>query len=46
VAAIGLLSGGTSRAELEKAGAEAVFDNPRDLCEHLESTRIGGLSAR
>jgi HAD superfamily hydrolase (TIGR01493 family) len=46
VPSIGLLSGGVSRAELEKAGAEDVFDNPRDLCEHLDSTRIGALSVR
>ena len=39
VPAIGLLSGGVSREELEKAGAEAVFDNPRDLCDHIDSTR-------
>ena len=47
VAAIGLLSGGVSRGELENAGAEAVFDNPRDLSDHIGSTRIsalGGLS--
>ena len=43
VPAIGLLSGGVSREELEKAGAEAVFENPRDLCEHIGSTTIGTL---
>jgi len=44
VPAIGLLSGGVSRAELEKAGAEVVFDNPRDLCDHLGSTVVARLS--
>jgi HAD superfamily hydrolase (TIGR01493 family) len=43
VAAIGLLSGGVSRAELEKAGAEAVFDNPRELCDHIDTTAIAAL---
>ena len=43
VPAIGLLSGGVSREELEKAGAEAVFDNPRDLCDHIEDTAIAAL---
>ena len=37
---IGLLSGGVSREELENAGAEAVFDNPGDLCDHIDSTDI------
>jgi HAD superfamily hydrolase (TIGR01493 family) len=43
VAAIGLLSGGVSGAELEKSGAEAVFDNPRDLCTCIEATTISAL---
>ena len=46
VPAIGLLSGGVSREELEKAGAEAVFDNPRDLCDHIDSTTIATLSTQ
>ncbi len=46
VPVIGLLSGGVSREELEKAGAEAVFDNPRDLCDHIDGTRIAALSGR
>jgi HAD superfamily hydrolase (TIGR01509 family) len=41
---IALLSGGVSRDELETAGAQGVFDNPRDLCEHLHSTAIGTLA--
>ncbi len=44
VAAIGLLSGGVSRAELEKSGAEAVFDNPHDLCAHIDTTAIAALN--
>jgi HAD superfamily hydrolase (TIGR01509 family) len=44
VPAIGLLSGGVSREELESAGAENVFDNPGDLCEHIGSTMISTLS--
>jgi HAD superfamily hydrolase (TIGR01509 family) len=46
VPAIGLLSGGVSRDELEKAGAEAVFDNPRDLREHIDSSPIAALAAK
>jgi HAD superfamily hydrolase (TIGR01509 family) len=44
VPTIAVLSGGVSRAELETAGAQAVFDNPRDLCAHLDSTAIGTLA--
>lgn len=44
VPAIGLLSGGVSRAELENAGAEAVFDNPTDLCSNIGGTTIAALS--
>ena len=44
VPTISVLSGGVSRGELETAGAQAVFDNPRDLCEHLDSTAIGTLA--
>jgi HAD superfamily hydrolase (TIGR01509 family) len=46
VPAIGLLSGGVSREELEKAGAQAVFDNPQDLCEHIDSSPIAALGAK
>ncbi len=46
VPAIGLLSGGVSREELEKAGAEHVFDNPGDLCDNVGSTTIATLSKR
>ena len=41
--AIGLLSGGTSREELETAGAQAVFDNPQELSDNLGSTPISTL---
>jgi HAD superfamily hydrolase (TIGR01509 family) len=44
VPTIGVLSGGVSRGELETAGAQAVFDNPRDLCDQLASTAIGRLA--
>jgi len=44
VPTIAVLSGGVSRAELETAGAQSVFDNLRDLCEHLDSTAIGKLA--
>ncbi|WP_123028959.1 HAD family hydrolase [Mycolicibacterium stellerae] len=46
VPAIGLLSGGVSREELEKAGARAVFDNPHDLSEHIDSSPIAALRAQ
>lgn len=38
---IGLRCGGVADSELEKAGAQAVFDDPRDLLQHLETTAIG-----
>ena len=44
VRAIGLLSGGVSRGELEKAGAEAVFENAQDLADHLDETSICALT--
>lgn len=40
---IGVTTGGYSRAELRDAGAVAVYDDPRDLLEHLEEAL--GLSA-
>jgi len=39
-----LRSGGISQAELEHAGATAVFGDPRDLAEHLGDTRINRLA--
>jgi HAD superfamily hydrolase (TIGR01509 family) len=44
VPTIAVLSGGVSRGELEKAGAQAVFENPRDLCDHLDGTAIASLA--
>lgn len=46
VRAIGVLSGGISRAELLDAGAVAVFDDPADLLEHVESSPIFSGKAR
>ncbi|MFV8053141.1 HAD family hydrolase [Mycobacterium sp. 48b] len=40
---IGLRSGGVADCELEKAGAQAVFDDPLDLLQHLDGTAIGTL---
>ncbi|MFC4820226.1 HAD family hydrolase [Dokdonella ginsengisoli] len=37
---IGLLSGGYSTDELERAGAYRVFDDPADLLEHIDE--VGG----
>jgi HAD superfamily hydrolase (TIGR01509 family) len=44
VPTIAVLSGGVSGGELEKAGAQAVFENPGDLCAHLDDTAIGKLA--
>jgi phosphoglycolate phosphatase-like HAD superfamily hydrolase len=46
VPTIAVLSGGVSRGELEKAGAQAVFENARDLCDHLDGTAIASLAAK
>ena len=45
VQAIALRSGGVSQGELETAGAVSVFDDPHDLCRHIESTPITALLA-
>jgi HAD superfamily hydrolase (TIGR01509 family) len=37
---IGVRSGGISAQELRSAGATVVFDNPRDLCEHIDTSLI------
>lgn len=42
--AIGLLSGGVSRGELETAGATEVFEDTAELLAHLADTRIGVLA--
>jgi phosphoglycolate phosphatase-like HAD superfamily hydrolase len=44
VISIGVRSGGTSAEELLSAGAEMVFDDPRDLCEHFDASPIGRLT--
>lgn len=46
VPCIAVLSGGTSRAELEAAGAAAIFDDAQHLCEHLDSSPIADLIDR
>jgi HAD superfamily hydrolase (TIGR01509 family) len=43
VKSIGVLSGGSSRGELEKAGAVMVFENPDDLLKHIDETPIARL---
>ncbi|WAP51550.1 HAD family hydrolase [Arthrobacter sp. ATA002] len=42
---IGLLCGGTSEAELRDAGAEEIWNNPRELFERLGDSLLGRLSA-
>lgn len=44
VATIALLSGGVSKCELEDAGAHQVFEDPIDLCQHLDDTPIAALA--
>ncbi|HET6731495.1 HAD family hydrolase [Mycobacterium sp.] len=44
VPTIGVLSGGVSRDELEKAGAKAVFANAQDLYEHIDESPIAALA--
>ncbi len=41
---LGVLSGGVSRGELEKAGARRVFENALELCQHLDDTPIAALA--
>ncbi|BBZ40334.1 HAD family hydrolase [Mycobacterium conspicuum] len=43
VTSIGVLSGGVSRGELEKAGAVMVFENADDLLKHIDDTPIARL---
>ena len=38
--AIGLRSGGVGAERLRSAGAAQVYDNPRDLLEHLDSSPL------
>ncbi|MEV3905706.1 HAD family hydrolase [Mycobacterium sp. NPDC050551] len=44
VTAIGLLSGGVSREELENSGARAVFENPADLLAQIDRSPIATLT--
>jgi phosphoglycolate phosphatase-like HAD superfamily hydrolase len=44
VPVIALTCGGISEAELRDAGAAEVYDNPRHLLEHLETSLIGTLA--
>jgi HAD superfamily hydrolase (TIGR01509 family) len=39
---VGLLSGGYGRAELEKAGAYRVYEDPADLLLHLDEVGVRG----
>ena len=43
---IGVLSGGISAAELKAAGAAAIFADPQDLLDQLDTTRIAALAPR
>lgn len=45
VLTIALLTGGSSRDELNEAGSIAVFDSPRDLLDHLDITPLAHPSA-
>src|SRR5919199_183721 len=41
---IALTCGGISRAELEEAGADEVYDDPADLLAHLDDSLIGRVA--
>ncbi|WP_146362902.1 HAD family hydrolase [Arthrobacter yangruifuii] len=43
---IGVTCGGTSEAELREAGAQEVYENPRDLLAALDTSLLGQLIAR
>lgn len=45
VPCIGVLTGGTSRAELTEAGAVAVYDSPADLLEQFPARLAAALTA-
>jgi HAD superfamily hydrolase (TIGR01509 family) len=40
---VGVLTGGTTRHQLEEAGAVTVYDDPGDLLAHLDDSPIGQL---
>ncbi len=46
VVTIGLRSGGVGTCELDCAGASVIYDDPRDLLEHLDESPIAALSDR
>ncbi|MFB7588778.1 HAD family hydrolase [Streptomyces sp. NPDC056169] len=46
VTAVGLLCGGIPRADLEEAGAAAVYRDPGDLLAHLADSPLAAVSAR
>jgi phosphoglycolate phosphatase-like HAD superfamily hydrolase len=37
---VGLLSGGYSRDELERAGAYRVYEDPADLLKHIDEVGV------
>lgn len=41
VRAVALLSGGIPRADLERAGADAVYRDVADLLDHLDDSPFG-----
>ena len=43
VASIGVLSGGVSREDLTAGGARVVFEDTRELTEHIADTPIAEL---
>jgi len=42
---VGVLTGGTTGAQLEEAGAIAVYEDPADLLAHLDDSPLGKLLA-
>jgi len=45
VPCVTVTTGGISREELEAAGADAVYDSPQDLLDHLDASPLGELLA-
>ncbi|WP_411104081.1 HAD family hydrolase [Streptomyces sp. cmx-4-9] len=46
VTGVGLLCGGIPRADLEEAGASAVYRDPADLLAHLDDSPFGSVPPR
>ncbi|WP_407561788.1 HAD family hydrolase [Streptomyces sp. 184] len=44
ITAVALLSGGIPRADLERAGAREVYEDPSDLLARLDDSAFGGAS--